>query len=116
MDLLLHRFPGMRLSYIDTETLAGGMQQYAVLVRASSMHTTKRIQEVYRIKFPQNPFTKRGMIIGEGKPENQNHAMQFVFGECLQTIDMNQDNFILEALKMRTLVSELAFSGIKYNK
>lgn len=42
--------------------------------------------------------------------------MQFAFGECLQTIDMNQDNFILEALKIRTLISELQFSGIKYNK
>ena len=29
---------------------------------------------------------------------------------------MNQDNFILEALKIRSLVAELQFSGIRYNK
>jgi len=28
--------------------------------------------------------------LGEGKPENQNHAIIFTRGEGLQTIDMNQ--------------------------
>lgn len=45
-------------------------------------------------------------VLGEGKPENQNHAMIFCFGECLQTVDMNQDNRIAEALKMRNLLME----------
>lgn len=40
-------------------------------------------------------------ILGEGKPENQNHAMIFCFGECVQTVDMNQENRHAEALKMR---------------
>lgn len=43
------------------------------------------IQEIYRIKLPGNPT-----LIGEGKPENQNHAIIFTRGEALQTIDMNQ--------------------------
>lgn len=34
-------------------------------------------------------------------------AVLFAFGENLQTIDMNQDNFLLEALKMRNLLNEL---------
>ena len=42
-------------------------------------------QEIYRIKLPGNPTQ-----IGEGKPENQNHAIIFTRGEALQTIDMNQ--------------------------
>ena len=29
-------------------------------------------------------------IVGEGKPENQNHAMVCVHQEFLQTLDMNQ--------------------------
>ena len=45
-------------------------------------------------------------VLGEGKPENQNHAMIFCFGECLQTVDMNQDNRVAEALKMRNLLIE----------
>lgn len=42
-------------------------------------------QEIYRIKLPGKPTD-----IGEGKPENQNHAIIFTRGEALQTIDMNQ--------------------------
>lgn len=39
---------------------------------------------MYRIKLPGSPN------IGEGKPENQNHAIIFTRGEVLQAIDMNQ--------------------------
>lgn len=42
------------------------------------------LQIIYRIKLP-GPA-----ILGEGKPENQNHAIIFTRGEGLQTIDMNQ--------------------------
>ena len=42
------------------------------------------LQEIYRIKLPGSPN------IGEGKPENQNHAIIFTRGEALQAIDMNQ--------------------------
>ncbi|GAX79706.1 hypothetical protein CEUSTIGMA_g7147.t1 [Chlamydomonas eustigma] len=65
------------------------------------------IQELYRVRLPINRFSSRGVILGEGKPENQNHAIIFCHGEALQTIDMNQDNNLAEALKMRNLLSEL---------
>lgn len=42
------------------------------------------MQEVYSIKLPGNPK------LGEGKPENQNHAIVFTRGNVVQTIDMNQ--------------------------
>ena len=45
-------------------------------------------------------------VLGEGKPESQNHAMIFCFGECVQTVDMNQDNRLAEAFKMRNLLME----------
>lgn len=41
-------------------------------------------KEIYRIKLPGSAK------VGEGKPENQNHAIIFTRGEALQTIDMNQ--------------------------
>ena len=47
------------------------------------------VQDIYRIKLPGQP------ILGEGKPENQNHAIIFTRGEGLQTIDMNQVNIIV---------------------
>ena len=43
-------------------------------------------------------------ILGEGKPENQNHAMIFCFSESIQTVDMNQENHLAEAFKMRNLL------------
>lgn len=42
------------------------------------------LQEIYAIKLPGNPK------LGEGKPENQNHAIVFTRGNAVQTIDMNQ--------------------------
>lgn len=44
--------------------------------------------------------------LGEGKPENQNHAIVFTRGEALQTIDMNQDHYLEETFKMRNLLQE----------
>ena len=41
-------------------------------------------QEIYSIKLPGNPK------LGEGKPENQNHAIIFTRGNAVQRIDMNQ--------------------------
>lgn len=45
-------------------------------------------QEIYSIKLPGDPK------LGEGKPENQNHAIVFTRGEAVQTIDMNQVVFL----------------------
>ena len=42
----------------------------------------------FKVRLPGDP------IIGEGKPENQNHAIIFTRGSYLQTLDMNQDNYM----------------------
>lgn len=42
------------------------------------------------MRLPVNPESGRGVVLGEGKPENQNHAIIFCFNETLQAIDMNQ--------------------------
>lgn len=54
------------------------------------MFDSNVLQEIYRIKLPGQPR------IGEGKPENQNHAIIFTRGEALQTIDMNQVGIVFE--------------------
>ncbi|KAG6508978.1 hypothetical protein ZIOFF_034361 [Zingiber officinale] len=66
---------------------------------------------IYRIKLP-GPA-----ILGEGKPENQNHAIIFTRGESLQTIDMNQEHYMEEALKMRNLLQEFLekHNGMRQN-
>ncbi|XP_050894734.1 callose synthase 5 [Lathyrus oleraceus] len=92
--------PSLRVAYIDeVEEREGGKVQkvyYSVLIKA----VDNRDQEIFRIKLPGQAK------VGEGKPENQNHALIFTRGEALQTIDMNQDNYLEEALKMRNLLEE----------
>ncbi|XP_075501475.1 callose synthase 5-like isoform X1 [Primulina tabacum] len=92
--------PSLRVAYIDeVEEREGGKNQkvyYSVLVKA----VENLDQEIYRIKLPGSAK------VGEGKPENQNHAIIFTRGEALQTIDMNQDNYLEEAFKMRNLLEE----------
>jgi hypothetical protein len=48
-------------------------------------------------------------VVGQGKPNNQNHAIIFSRGEALQAIDMNQDGYLEEALKMPSLLEEFGF-------
>ncbi|KAJ1405051.1 Vacuolar protein sorting-associate protein Vta1/Callose synthase, N-terminal [Sesbania bispinosa] len=94
--------PSLRVAYIDeVEEREGGKVQkvyYSVLIKA----VDNLDQEIYRIKLP-GPAK-----LGEGKPENQNHAIIFTRGEALQAIDMNQDNYLEEALKMRNLLEEFS--------
>ncbi|XP_024994756.1 callose synthase 9 isoform X3 [Cynara cardunculus var. scolymus] len=107
--LLLQRNEALRVAFIDeVETLTDGKvhkEFYSKLVKGDINGKDK---EVYSIKLPGNPK------LGEGKPENQNHAIVFTRGNAVQTIDMNQDNYFEEALKMRNLLEEFhAYHGIR---
>ncbi|XP_043723776.1 callose synthase 10 isoform X2 [Telopea speciosissima] len=100
--LLLQRNEALRVAYIHVEESTDAEGQvvrefYSKLVKAD-VHG--KDQEIYSIKLPGDPK------LGEGKPENQNHAIIFTRGEAIQTIDMNQDNYLEEAMKMRNLVEE----------
>jgi len=100
IDKLMHRFPHLRVAYIDTVPVnRSASVLYSCLVKSDGRGG---IQEIYRVKLPGNP------ILGEGKPENQNHAMIFTRSEFLQTIDMNQEGYFEEALKMRNCLQEFA--------
>ncbi|KAI3712123.1 hypothetical protein L1987_70672 [Smallanthus sonchifolius] len=99
IDLMI-RFPSLRVAYVEEreETVNGKTRTIysSVLVKAVNGFD----QEIYRVKLPGSPN------LGEGKPENQNHAIIFTRGEALQAIDMNQDNYLEEAIKMRNLLQE----------
>lgn len=101
IDSLMHRYPHLRVAYIDSVRVnrSGASVFYSVLVKSDQKG---KIQEIYRVRLPGNP------VIGEGKPENQNHAMIFTRGEFVQTIDMNQEGYFEEALKMRNCLQEFA--------
>lgn len=56
-----------------------------IMTTSSHLWYLNCFQEIYRIRLPGEPTA-----IGEGKPENQNHAIIFTRGEALQAIDMIQ--------------------------
>lgn len=109
IEFLLARHPNLRVAYIDAyRSNPHEVSYYSVLIKSevvtaegeSKEEGKKVIKEVFRIKLPGNP------VLGEGKPENQNHAVIFTRGRFLQAIDMNQDGYFEEALKMRNLLEE----------
>ena len=104
---LMHRYKHLRIAFIEE----GHEGCFSVLVKHGRTMTDigeLKYEEVYRVRLPGNPI-RAG--IGEGKPENQNHAVIFTRGPFLQTIDMNQDGYYEEALKMRNLLEEFYPNG-----
>ncbi|KAF0698946.1 Aste57867_10468 [Aphanomyces stellatus] len=97
IDYLLKRHPNLRIAYVDgpKKMKEGPPKYFSCLVRASN----DKIVEVYRLELAGDP------IIGEGKPENQNHAVIFSRGELIQCVDMNQDGYLEECLKMPNLLA-----------
>ncbi|KAB2039918.1 hypothetical protein ES319_D02G044300v1 [Gossypium barbadense] len=97
IDLLKHN-EALRMAYVDQVSTGREKEYYSVLIKYEQQ--LQREVEIYRIKLP-GP-----MNIGEGKPENQNHGIVFTRGDAVQTIDMNQDHYFEEALKIRNLLEE----------
>ncbi|KAF7151972.1 hypothetical protein RHSIM_Rhsim02G0129600 [Rhododendron simsii] len=96
---LMKNNEALRVAYVDEVHLGREeVEYYSVLVKYDQR--LKKEVEIYRIRLP-GPLK-----LGEGKPENQNHAIIFTRGDALQAIDMNQDNYFEEALKMRNLLEE----------
>ena len=54
----------------------------------------------YRIELPGPP------ILGDGKGDNQNHAIVFSRGSIIQAIDANQEGYLEEALKLSCALRE----------
>ncbi|XP_042059180.1 callose synthase 9-like [Salvia splendens] len=100
--MLMQRNEALRVAFIDeVESLKEGRVHTEYFSKLVKGDINGKDKEIYSIKLPGNPK------IGEGKPENQNHAVVFTRGNAVQTIDMNQDNYFEEALKMRNLLEEL---------
>lgn len=110
IEKLLQKYPNLRIAYIDSvkvpTTDKNGRQVvkdefYSVLIKSVPLSNGEQeVRECFRIKLPGNP------VMGEGKPENQNHAIIFTRGEMVQAIDMNQSGYLEESFKMRNLLQE----------
>lgn len=79
---LMKTYKGLRIAYVDQKKKGTEIEYYSVLIKFDPV--LKQEVEIYRIQLPGR------LKLGEGKPENQNHAIIFTRGEGVQTIDMNQ--------------------------
>ncbi|WBW73469.1 cell wall 1,3-beta-glucan synthase catalytic subunit Bgs3 [Schizosaccharomyces osmophilus] len=101
-EFLLRAHPELQISYLDEDPAEDGEEPkvYATLINGFCPIENGRRLPKYRIRLSGNP------ILGDGKADNQNMALPFVRGEYLQVIDANQDNYIEECLKIRSVLSE----------
>ncbi|KAJ1029689.1 hypothetical protein NDA13_002932 [Ustilago tritici] len=103
-EFLLRAYPDLQIAYLDEEAPrkeGGESRWFSSLVDGHSeiLPNGKR-RPKFRVELPGNP------ILGDGKSDNQNHAIIFNRGEYVQLIDANQDNYLEECLKVRSVLGE----------
>jgi 1,3-beta-glucan synthase len=102
-EFLLRAYPDLQIAYLDEEPgQKGDPKLFSVLIDGHSEmdEASGKRKPKFRVELPGNP------ILGDGKSDNQNHAIIFYRGEYLQLIDANQDNYLEECLKIRSLLGE----------
>jgi 1,3-beta-glucan synthase len=104
-EFLLRAYPDLQIAYLDEEPSTkkdGEARLFSALIDGHSEldEKTGKRKPKFRVELPGNP------ILGDGKSDNQNHAMIFYRGEYLQLIDANQDNYLEECLKIRNILGE----------
>ncbi|TFY54630.1 hypothetical protein EVJ58_g8746 [Rhodofomes roseus] len=104
-EFLLRAYPDLQIAYLEEEASrkeGGEVRLFSALIDGHSefIADTGRCRPKFRIKLPGNP------ILGDGKSDNQNHAIIFYRGEYIQLIDANQDNYLEECLKIRNVLGE----------
>lgn len=103
-EFILRAYPDLQIAYLDEEppTREGEEAKiYSALIdgHCEIMENGMR-RPKFRIQLSGNP------ILGDGKSDNQNHAIIFYRGEYIQLIDANQDNYLEECLKIRSVLAE----------
>ncbi|KAL5084424.1 hypothetical protein Trisim1_012032 [Trichoderma cf. simile WF8] len=103
-EFLLRAYPDLQIAYLDEEPpVAEGEEPrlYSALIDGHSEIMENGLRRPkFRVQLSGNP------ILGDGKSDNQNHALIFYRGEYIQLIDANQDNYLEECLKIRSVLAE----------
>lgn len=103
-EFLLRAYPDLQIAYLDEEPpLAEGEEPrlYSALIDGHSEIMENGMRKPkFRIQLSGNP------VLGDGKSDNQNHSVIFYRGEYIQLIDANQDNYLEECLKIRSVLAE----------
>ncbi|CUM55022.1 unnamed protein product [Debaryomyces tyrocola] len=99
-DLLFGIYPQIQISYLEEEVNGDQTTYYSTLLNVSEKDSYGNYKKKYRIKLSGNP------ILGDGKSDNQNNCIIFYRGEYIQVIDANQDNYLEECLKIKSVLAE----------
>ncbi|PQE20654.1 13-beta-glucan synthase component FKS1 protein [Rutstroemia sp. NJR-2017a BBW] len=103
-EFLLRAYPDLQIAYLDEEAPAAEGEEpriYSALIDGHSEIMENGMRKPkFRVQLSGNP------ILGDGKSDNQNHAIIFYRGEYIQVIDANQDNYLEECLKIRSVLAE----------
>lgn len=100
--ILFEAYPQLKVAYLEEEPSADGkhITYYSTLLDLEHKDESGSYLKKYRIRLSGNP------ILGDGKSDNQNHALVFTRGEYIQVIDANQDNYLEECLKIKAVLAE----------
>ncbi|KAK2874970.1 hypothetical protein FQN49_001903 [Arthroderma sp. PD_2] len=103
-EFLLRAYPDLQIAYLDEEPPANEGEEprlFSALIDGHSEILENGLRRPkFRVQLSGNP------ILGDGKSDNQNHAIIFYRGEYIQLIDANQDNYLEECLKIRSVLAE----------
>ena len=103
-EFLLRAYPDLQIAYLDEEPPVNEGDEprlYSALIDGHSEIMDNGMRRPkFRIQLSGNP------ILGDGKSDNQNHSLIFYRGEYIQLIDANQDNYLEECLKIRSVLAE----------
>ena len=103
-EFLLRAYPDLQIAYLDEEPPLNEGEEpriYSALIDGHSELMDNGVRRPkFRVQLSGNP------ILGDGKSDNQNHAIIFYRGEYIQLIDANQDNYLEECLKIRSVLAE----------
>ncbi len=103
-EFLMRAYPDLQLAFLDEEPPENEGEEPRVFSAVIDGHCELledgRRRPKYRVQLSGNP------ILGDGKSDNQNHAIIFTRGEYLQLVDANQDNYLEECLKIRSVLAE----------
>lgn len=103
-EFLLRAYPDLQIAYLDEEPPAAEGEDPRIFSALIDGHSELMENGMRRPKF--RVMLSGNPILGDGKSDNQNHCLIFYRGEYIQLIDANQDNYLEECLKIRSVLAE----------
>lgn len=111
-EFLLRAYPDLQIAYLDEEPPLNEGEEprlFSALIdgHCEIMENGRR-RPKFRVQLSGNP------ILGDGKSDNQNHSIIFSRGEYIQLVDANQDNYLEECLKIRSVLAEFEELNVEH--